>query len=445
MEVPQIRYTTTSDGIRIAYYAVGTGAAVLVMPPLGASHLVLEYGFPPLKRWYEHVSQTRTLVRWDPRNLGMSERKVQNNGAEEYDLDLDAVFTELAISSADVVAPGGLALVALGYAARRPERVRKLVLVNVLPRWIDLFPGQPGQAILALAEHDWALFCENAAHATLGWSQQGGHEYAEFIQEGERQDDFLRALPFRREWNVANLLSHIRADTLVIYGARKGPAGFWRRRMREAAMEMASQIAGARVVEAGGGTDWMSSEDVRGAIDDFLGIEAQSRSTRQTTSGTAIILFADIVDSTALAGELGDATFRERSRALEERIRKRVTAHAGTPVEGRTLGDGVLATFASASDAIAAALDCANAGEEVGLALHLGLHAGDVMREGGNVYGQAVSIASRVSDLSAPNEVLVSATVRDLARASAGVSFDDRGERELKGIAEPQRVFAVRG
>jgi adenylate cyclase len=162
-------------------------------------------------------------------------------------------------------------------------------------------------------------------------------------------------------------------------------------------------------------------------------------------SGTAIILFADIVDSTALSEQLGDSVFRERSRTLEERVRAEVAGHAGTPVAGRTLGDGVLATFASASDAIRAALDCATAGDEVGLALHLGLHAGDVIREDANVYGQAVSIASRVSGLSAPNEVLVSGTVRDLARASAGVSFEDRGERELKGVSEPVRVFAVKG
>ena len=54
-----------------------------------------------------------------------------------------------------------------------------------------------------------------------------------------------------------------------------------------------------------------------------------------------------------------------------------------------------------------------------------------------------MTIASRISDLAPPGEVLVSQTVRDLARTSAGVSFEDRGERELKGVGEPVRVFAV--
>ncbi len=56
----------------------------------------------------------------------------------------------------------------------------------------------------------------------------------------------------------------------------------------------------------------------------------------------------------------------------------------------------------------------------------------------------AVSVAARISDITAPNELLVSATVRDLARASTGVVFEDRGEREMKGVGEPVRVYAVR-
>jgi len=61
-----------------------------------------------------------------------------------------------------------------------------------------------------------------------------------------------------------------------------------------------------------------------------------------------------------------------------------------------------------------------------------------------NVYGGAVNIASRISGLSAPGEVLVSDIVRGLARTSAGVRFEDRGKQALKGVGEPQRLFAVR-
>ncbi|MEX0785253.1 MAG: adenylate/guanylate cyclase domain-containing protein, partial [Dehalococcoidia bacterium] len=111
------------------------------------------------------------------------------------------------------------------------------------------------------------------------------------------------------------------------------------------------------------------------------------------------------------------------------------------------LGDGVLATFGAAREAIACAMAIHEAGSHTGLPLHVGIHAGDVIREEGNVFGGAVNIASRVASEAAAGETLVSGTVRDLARTSAGPSaegFEDRGERELKGVGEPVRVFAVR-
>ena len=126
------------------------------------------------------------------------------------------------------------------------------------------------------------------------------------------------------------------------------------------------------------------------------------------------------------------------------RSRTAIRDAGGTPVEGKVLGDGVMGVFASAAQAIAAARRCVELSQTSELPLHIGMHAGDVIREADNVYGGAVNIASRICGLCAPGEVLVSATVRDLARTSAGVTFEDRGEQALKGIADPVRVFAVR-
>jgi class 3 adenylate cyclase len=160
-------------------------------------------------------------------------------------------------------------------------------------------------------------------------------------------------------------------------------------------------------------------------------------------SGTAIILFADIADSTALTERLGDAAFRAKARDLDAALRTVIRDHAGTPIEGKLLGDGVLAVFTSARQAIAAALACGAAGVSAGMPLHLGLHAGDVIREDNNVYGGAVNIASRISGLASPGEVLVSDTVRSLARTSAGVTFEDRGEHALKGVGDTMRLYEV--
>ena len=153
----------------------------------------------------------------------------------------------------------------------------------------------------------------------------------------------------------------------------------------------------------------------------------------------------DIADSTALTERLVDAPFREKARDLDATLRTFIREHAGTPIEGKLLGDGVLAVFTSARHALEASLACGKAGDNVGLPLHLGLHAGDVIREDNNVYGGAVNIASRISGLSTPGEVLVSDTVRSLARTSAGVAFEGRGEQALKGVGDAMRVWAVKG
>ena len=152
----------------------------------------------------------------------------------------------------------------------------------------------------------------------------------------------------------------------------------------------------------------------------------------------------DIADSTALTERMGDAAFRAKARELDEALRAAIRERGGTPVEGKLLGDGVLAVFTSAREAIEAALACGHAGRDAGLPLHLGIHAGDVIREDNNVYGGAVNIASRIAGLSAAGEVLVSETVRSLARTSAGLTFEDRGEQSLKGVGEAVRVWAVR-
>jgi adenylate cyclase len=183
-----------------------------------------------------------------------------------------------------------------------------------------------------------------------------------------------------------------------------------------------------------------------GLIDDFLGIVSQPSIAKEAEvpSGTAIILFADIADSTALTERLGDAAFRAKSRELDSALRNIIREHSGSAIEGKTLGDGVLAVFQSARQAITCAATCHSAAAELSLELHVGVHAGDVIRESDNVFGGAVNIAARVASASAAGETLVSQTVRDLARTSAGVSFQDRGEQALKGIDDPVRLFAVR-
>jgi adenylate cyclase len=99
------------------------------------------------------------------------------------------------------------------------------------------------------------------------------------------------------------------------------------------------------------------------------------------------------------------------------------------------MGDFVLAVFTVARQAIDAALSCVKVSREADFELHVGIHAGGVIRESGNVFGGAVSVAARIADAADAGEVLVSDVVRSLARTSANATFEDRGEREMREIS----------
>jgi class 3 adenylate cyclase len=106
------------------------------------------------------------------------------------------------------------------------------------------------------------------------------------------------------------------------------------------------------------------------------------------------------------------------------------------------MGDGFLATFDGPARAIRCAVAIRAAAAEFGLEVRCGLHTGEVEVMGADVGGIAVHIGARVGALAGPGEVLVSGTVRDLVVGS-GISFEDRGERELKGVPGPWRLWAV--
>ncbi len=110
--------------------------------------------------------------------------------------------------------------------------------------------------------------------------------------------------------------------------------------------------------------------------------------------------------------------------------------------EVKTLGDGYLATFDGPARAIRCGRAIAEAARSLGLEVRIGLHCGEVELMGEDVGGIAVHIAARVGALAAGGEVLVSSTVKDLV-AGSGIQFADRGAKQLKGIPDEWRLFAV--
>jgi class 3 adenylate cyclase len=154
----------------------------------------------------------------------------------------------------------------------------------------------------------------------------------------------------------------------------------------------------------------------------------------------ATILFTDIVGSTALLEQRGDALWRRLVLEHNDRIRMALDRFRGR--EMSTTGDGFLALFDGAARAVRAAAAMGESVHDLGLEIRAGLYTGEVEIVGGQARGLAVHAAARVAALAGPNEVLVGGTTRDLLDGS-GLLFEDRGSVELKGLTGARPIFAL--
>jgi class 3 adenylate cyclase/pimeloyl-ACP methyl ester carboxylesterase len=441
MNEPRIQYARTSDGVNIAYYAIGDGQPLVQMPAPPWSHIQLEWSDPRARGWCEQLARKWTLVKYDSRGSGLSQPGPGDYSLDAHLLDLEAVVDALRLEKFALLGVVHSGPVAVAYAAANRERLSHLILWCAYARGSDYTRSQQVQAIRALIEKDWDVYTQTVAHATLGWAAgEPARQFAAYLRGSATSEVVQSMLSATSRFDATQFLAQVETPTLVLYRAHISwlPARL--------ARELATQIKRARlaVLEGESGVPFLGdSEPVVRAIQEFLGEGDEPLSPYIAPETTAIILFVDIANSTSLTERLGDRAFREKARELDGALRERIRNAGGTAIEGKLLGDGVLAVFTSARQAIECALACRAASANTELPLHLGVHAGDVICEGNNVYGGAVNIASRIADASAAGEVLVSDTVRNLARTSAGVDFEDRGEHELKGVSDAQRLFAV--
>lgn len=166
-------------------------------------------------------------------------------------------------------------------------------------------------------------------------------------------------------------------------------------------------------------------------------------------SGVAIVVFSDLVDSTALLATLGDDRMDLVRRAHVEDVTDAVTIAGGRVV--KTLGDGVMASFDSAlgslraAAAIQAAVERLDAGHGgIGIAARVGVAAGEPIADGEDLHGMTVVIASRLSSAAETGEVLVQDLVQRLVASRDGVQLEDPRDYELKGVPTPVRAARLR-
>jgi adenylate cyclase len=151
--------------------------------------------------------------------------------------------------------------------------------------------------------------------------------------------------------------------------------------------------------------------------------------------------FLDVTGYTRLTQEQGDAAAADLATKLARLVERTSVKHGGRPV--KWLGDGVMFFFRDPGPGVVAALEMVAGVAEAGLPpAHVGLHAGPVVFQEGDYYGQTVNLASRIAEYARPGEVLVSQEVVDAASGS-DVAFREIGPVELKGVGGAMRLHAA--
>jgi adenylate cyclase len=163
----------------------------------------------------------------------------------------------------------------------------------------------------------------------------------------------------------------------------------------------------------------------------------------------AAILAVDVAGYSRLMGEDEEGTLAALRAVRRELSDPKIAEHRGRIV--KTTGDGLLAEFASVVDAVRCAVEvqremiARNAATPAGhrIEFRMGINAGDIIIEDGDIFGDGVNIAARLEALAEPGGICLSAAAHEQVRDRLDVAFDDLGEQQVKNIARPLRVFHV--
>jgi class 3 adenylate cyclase/pimeloyl-ACP methyl ester carboxylesterase len=436
-------YAKTDDGIYLGYRVDGDGPIDVVSQSDWPGNIDLEWEDPFLGSWLRELRSFSRVITHDPRGLGLSSRNVPLPTLETRVSDLMTVLNTIGVRRpvlAGVLTSGAVNILA---AAMRPRLPRAIVWLDPWPRsgWAENFPWgetpEDLQSELDIIDHLWGTDAYGKAFVEeqelVGNVLPPGFvTYMTKWTRGSCTPDVAREM--MKTWaeiDVTNVLEAVPVPTLLLV-----------HKDRKDNLDVAEYIAArmpAAEVRGMPGDSW-SAEDFPAwaeQVRDFIGVERPS--IAQSTV-LATVLFTDIVGSTQRSSQMGDRDWKDLLQRHHAAVRDSLHRFDGAEVD--TAGDGFYATFGGPARAIRCALDIAERVRELGIEIRAGIHTGECEVIDGKVGGLAVSIGARVAATAGPSEVLVSQTVRDLV-AGSGLTFEDAGEHELKGVPDRWRLYRV--
>lgn len=443
---PPTRYVTTSDGVRVAYAVHGEGP-LLVFVRGWISHLDSMWDDPDFRSFFDAIGQHFTVVRYDLRGNGLSDRSADRLSLDDLVLDLEAVTERVGDEPAVVYATCYGGPIAARYAARHPERVRRLVLDGTFARGDDITTEEMRDSVLGMVR--MLKTQPSAGYAMLDFftSPEGGGLRQGRLDRARRAIDAevaSRLYHLSFELDVTSDLRAVQAPTLVTHRRRTSAIPFVN------GQTVASLVPDATFVA----TDGRSHNPWEGdaiqplaAMARFLGVPLDRAYRPRMTVRPTVILFTDMEGSTSTTVRMGDARAQEIVRTHNAIIRRGLEGRGGRVV--KSTGDGVMAEFNAVSQAINSAIDIqrllqAHNDErpDSGIRVRMGINAGEPLSEDDDLHGIVVSTAARICEQASGGEILVSNVVRELA-SGKGLEFSDAGPFDLKGLDEPVRLYHV--
>ena len=439
---PETRYAKSGD-VNIAYQVVGDGPIDLVYVPGWVTNLEAGWEFPGLVRYYHRLASFSRLILFDKRGTGLSDRVPIDRlpTLEQRMDDVRAVMDEVGSERAAVMGHSEGGNMCVLFAATYPERVDALVTYGIYVKrvWSPDYPWAPTpeerEKWLDLVGNEWGGVVDLSTLApTMADDPAFARWWSKYLRVSASPQAAVALGRMNTQIDVRAVLPAIHVPTLVLH--REGDRDV----NVEEARYIAERIPGAKLVVFPGQNHLPWTPEMDDVLDEVEAFLTGERPRVEPDRVLATVLFTDIADSTDWARRLGDAAWRGRLEEHQRMVRRELELHRGREV--KTTGDGFLATFDGPARAIRCAREIRDAAGEQGLAVRAGVHSGECEMMGDDVGGIAVHIAARVLDEAEPGEVMVSRTVRDLV-AGSGLAFEDRGERELKGLEGAWRLFAV--
>jgi pimeloyl-ACP methyl ester carboxylesterase/class 3 adenylate cyclase len=444
---PETRYAKTADGVHIAYQVAGDGPVDLVFVMGWASNIEAMWEEPDLARFLARLASFGRLILFDKRGVGLSDR-VPDGRLPDLETRMDDVRAVMDAAGSDRAVVFGVSEggpMACLFAATYPDRTIALILygttADYTSRTANADWSAESDAYLAYIDAHWGTL-EHAREEILAWGAPSHADderlvawLASYLRRAASPGAAIALSRMNREINASHALPAIHVPTLVI--AKAEDRDFPLSEVRE----LASRIAGARLVEFPGDEHFFWVGEFEGMLDEIERFVAEFRDQEaELERSLATILFTDIVGSTERAAQLGDRRWRDLVQDHHARVRGQLARFRGREID--TAGDGFFASFDGPARGIRCAQAISTSVRELDLQIRAGLHTGEVEQIGEKVGGIAVSIGARVAALAGPSEVLVSQTVRDLV-AGSGLAFEDAGEHELKGVPDRWRLYRV--